>query len=130
MSTVRVYKHQVQPKHTPANNNVSIKFLEKQRDFKKQAKLNSIVINSLIIALVAFVSLQLIRGTFINLDRYLTLNNKMNNLTQLNAKVTYQSAVLKKQYKSYTSPEGLEGLARDYLNLVGDNEIAIILKQS
>ncbi|MEW5820689.1 MAG: septum formation initiator family protein [Cyanobacteriota bacterium] len=130
MSTVRVYNYQVEQIRETNNTTVSKRFLEKQEQLKKQEKLNSLIINSLLISVAVFLSFQFIRGTYLNFDRYVTLNDKMSSLKALNINATYENDVLKKKYKSYNSPEGLEGLARDYLNLVGENEISVVLKKS
>ena len=130
MSTVRIYKHQVQTPKLVEKNTVSSKFIEKQLNSQKREKINSLIVNSILVGLALFLSVQFIRGTVMNLDRYLTLNTKMASLQELNTKANYQNEVLKKKFQSYNSPEGLEGLARDYLNLVGENEISIILTKS
>ena len=130
MSTVRVSTYQHQPKKSKYLDNISFKLLEKKIGVHDSQKLKLSLTNCLIICLVVFVCAQVSRGIYLSLDRYLTLSFKMNELQQLKNKATYQNAVLKKSYKNYTTPEGLEGLARDNLNLVGDDEIAIIIKNS
>ncbi len=130
MSTARVLQHKTQPQHRPDNTRYSPKFLEKQKSLQKQDKITSIALTAAIIAGLVFATAQLARGAFLNTDRYFTLNNKMSELNTLNKKANYENAVLKKNYKNYTSEEGVESLARDHLNLVRDNEISIIIKKS
>jgi cell division protein FtsB len=130
VSTARVLEHYTQPQRKQNNTTYSPKFLAKQKSQAKQEQIQSIVLTCAIITGMLFVTFQLARGTFINVSRYLTLSTKMTDLQSLSQESNYTNAVLKKNFKSYTSPEGVESLARDYLNLVGDNEIAVILKQS
>lgn len=130
MSTVRVYQHQAKPYQKVDNTKVTTRFLEKQISFQKQEKLKTILVNGSLLCLALFLTIQFVRGTVINFDRYVTLNTKMAGMQALNLEATHQNEVLQKKYKSYNSPEGLEGLARDYLNLVGENEISVILKKS
>lgn len=130
MSTVRVLNQQVKTLKTIETPVVSQKFIEKTQDQRKKAQLYTVAIHASIACVAAFFIFQFARGTYINIDRYVTLNTKMDNLKALNASAMYQNAVLKKKYQSYNSPAGLEGLARDYLNLVGENEISIVIKKS
>lgn len=130
MSTARVYDYQVKNAPPIKETTVSTKFLERTKTSQKHDRMTSVVVNAMIVSFALFVAFQFVRGTFINVDRYLTLNSKMTNLEALNVQASHQNAVLKKKYKNYNSPAGLEGLARDYLNLVGENEISIILKKS
>lgn len=130
MSTVRVLNQEVKTLRKVETPVVSEKFLEKKQSLQKKAKLTTIAINATMVCVAMFFAFQFARGTVINIDRYMTLNTKMDSLKALNSSAVYQNAVLKKKYQSYNSPEGLEGLARDYLNLVGENEISIVLKKS
>jgi len=130
VSTARVYNYQVKNAPPLREAKVSTKFLERTKTSQQKDRITAVVVNALIISFALFVACQFVRGTFLNVDRYITLNSKMANLEALNLQAIHQNAVLKKKYKNYNSPAGLEGLARDYLNLVGENEISIILKKS
>ena len=128
--TLRVHKQSQETAPSYNVTEVSSRFLEKKASFQKQTKKNSLIVNGLLFILTVFLMFQFIRGTVINIERYMVLNSKMTDLKILNASAVYENNVLKKKFKSYNSPEGLEGLARDYLNLVGENEISVILKKT
>lgn len=130
MSIVRVSTHQAQPKKVKQPDNISFKLIEKKVATQDKQKIKQALVHGLTLLLALFISVQVVRGIFISVDRYLTLSVKINELQQLNKKAVFQNAVLKKNYRNFTTPEGLEGLARDNLNLVGDDEIAIIIKNS
>lgn len=129
VTTARAYREQYSAVPNYSDENVSLKFLEKQEQLKLHHKDRERLFKAAIIAVALFISFQLVRGTFFNVDRFVTLNSKISSLETLNKSATYQNAILKRNFKSYTSPAGLESLARDYLNLVGENEISVVIKK-
>lgn len=133
MSTARALNyqtHQIQPQTESLTTKHSSKFTEKRKHSQERERINALIATSLVLCLVSFASLQLFRGVLLNVDRFLTLNTKLDDLKKLETNSEYQNAILKKKYKTYTSSQGLETLARENLNLVGDDEISIILKKS
>jgi len=87
-------------------------------------------------AVYAFVSILLIvcviqalRGVYLNVTRYVVLNNQINKLHNLFVSAKDKNLELKKQIQNYTSVKGIEALARDNLKMVGKDEILVEIKQ-
>ena len=72
---------------------------------------------------------QIFRGIFLNVAKYITLNEQLNKLEKLNIAASDENNQLREQLKNYTSSKGIEALARDNLNMVGKNEVLVIIKQ-
>lgn len=130
VTTARAYKEHYNSIPHSSEENVSLKFLQKQEKLKLQHNLKDLLLKTAIVFIALFITFQLVRGTFFNVDRFITLNTKISNLESLNKSATYQNTILKRNFKNYTSAAGLESLARDYLNLVGENEISVVIKKS
>lgn len=72
---------------------------------------------------------QSIRGACLNVAKYITLNSKFNKLEVLKGMATKKNEELKTQLKNYTTSQGVEALARDTLNMVGKDEVLVIIKE-
>jgi cell division protein FtsB len=84
----------------------------------------------LLITLVLGIALlQSIRGAYLNIAKYITLKKQMVKLESLNQKVKGKNEELKSQFENYTSSKGIEALARDNLNMVGKDEVLVIIKK-
>ncbi len=81
-----------------------------------------------IVLIVCF--LQALRGAYLNVARYVTLNGKLQKLELIKKKATQKNNELKDQLKEYNSIEGIEAIARDNLKMVGKNEVLVIIKDS
>ena len=74
--------------------------------------------------------LQMGRGICLNMEKCMTLDSKIHSLKAEKAVAEDINKSLTKQYRCYTSPQGVEALARDYLNLVGEHEISVVIKKT
>lgn len=72
---------------------------------------------------------QIVRGIFLNVAKYITLNNQLQKLEKLEVNAVNENNLLKEQLKNYTSSKGIESLARDNMKMVGKNEVLIEIKQ-
>lgn len=73
---------------------------------------------------------QAIRGVYLNTSKYIILNQQLDKLGSLNNLAREKNLELRKQLKNYTSSKGIEALARDNLNMVGKDEVLVLIKES
>lgn len=73
--------------------------------------------------------IQIVRGMYLNAIQYMVLKKQLNKLEYINQQAKEKNLELKKQLKDYTSKKGIEELARDNLQLVGKDEILVVLKK-
>lgn len=72
--------------------------------------------------------IQVIRGVYLNIAKFITLNGKLHKLEQLNSQAQQTNIKLKRELKDYTSFKGVEELARNNLNMAGKDEVLVIIK--
>lgn len=72
---------------------------------------------------------QAFRGAYLNIARFVILNQQFSKLKSLNAAAQDKNINLKRQLKNFSSSKGIEALARDNLNMVGKNEVLVVIKQ-
>lgn len=72
---------------------------------------------------------QSIRGACLNVAKYITLNGQFNKLNVLKGMAVKKNEELKTQLKNYRTSQGVEALARDTLNMVGKDEVLVIIKE-
>lgn len=72
---------------------------------------------------------QIVRGIFLNVAKYITLNQQLQKLEKLKVNAVNENNLLKEQLKNYTSSKGIESLARDNMKMVGKNEVLVEIKQ-
>jgi len=84
----------------------------------------------LITLVLVILLLQIARGMYLNVIQYVVLKRQLNKLEYINQQAKEKNLELKKQLKDYTSKKGIEALARDNLQMVGKDEILVILKKA
>ncbi|MDD3150951.1 MAG: septum formation initiator family protein [Candidatus Gastranaerophilales bacterium] len=72
--------------------------------------------------------IQVARGAYLNIAKYITLHSKYNQLKELNEEAVAKNSELKQELKDYTSYKGVEELARNNLNMAGKDEVLVIIK--
>jgi len=96
---------------------------------QKKPKRKSVRIYYLLLSIVLIVCLiQGVRGLCLNVAKYVTLEKKLEKLREINISAKVKNRELKSEIKNYTSPKGIESLARDNLNMVGKNEVLVLIK--
>lgn len=98
---------------------------KKVRNFHKKRTYYLIITIVLILCVI-----QTLRGAVLNVQKYFSLNKQLKNLEGINNIVIQRNATLKKELRDFSSSKGVEELARDNLNMVGKNEILILIKES
>jgi len=96
---------------------------------QKKPKKKSVRIYYLLLSIVLIICLiQGVRGLCLNVAKYITLEKKLEKLREINIAAKVKNRELKSEIKNYTSPKGIESLARDNLNMVGKNEVLVLIK--
>jgi cell division protein FtsB len=96
---------------------------------QRKPKRKSVRIYYLLLSVILIICLiQGIRGLCLNVAKFITLNKKLEKLHEINISAKIQNRELKSEIKNYTSPKGIESLARDNLNMVGKNEVLVLIK--
>jgi len=98
-------------------------YKKKVRNFNKK-RTYYIIITIVLILCVA----QTIRGACLNVQKYFSLNKQLKNLESINDVVTQKNSDLKKELQNFSSNKGIEELARDNLNMVGKDEVLVLIK--
>ena len=79
-----------------------------------------------IILLILFIQMSI--GAGLNVVKILSLSTKLNSLNGINKNATQKNIMLKEELEKYTSNKGVEALARNRLQMVGKNEVLVIIK--
>jgi len=104
--------------------------LKKKSAYVKARKIPKIRLYYLAATIVLIICLcQALRGLYLNVAKYITLNKQFSKLESLNINSKEKNYDLKQQLKNYTSSKGIEALARDNLKMVGKDEILVIIRE-
>lgn len=100
------------------------KMVKRSRQIK-QTNTAKILLQLCVMGAILFLMVQLVRSSISGLYQIAVLSQTQPVVEQYLQKTQNENRILKDQIKRYSSPNGLEELARNYLNLTGNNEILI-----
>lgn len=106
-------------------NNDSTSMKKKPQPKKKPLKDSKKVHYGFLTFVLIICVIQAVRGVYLNIAKYIILNRQYKKLEALNNDAIEKNQGLKKEYKNYLSPKGVEALARDELKMVGPNEMYV-----
>ena len=78
--------------------------------------------------ILAICLMQVMRGIYLNIARYITLKHQLHKLENIHASATTKNFELKEQLLRYSSAKGIEALARDNFKMVGKDEVLVVEK--
>ena len=117
--------------HTKSANTHSVPISKSPTDRKNARKIYRRRFYYSFLTIILLICLaQVARSAYLNIAKYITLNQKLNKLQHLNSEAQEKNAELKKEIHSYTSSKGIEALARDNLKMAEKNEILVVIKET
>ena len=100
------------------------KMVKRSRQIK-QTDTSKVVLQLCVLGAILFLMVQLVRSSISGLYQIAVLSQTQPVVEHYLQNTQNENRILKDQIKRYSSPNGLEELARNYLNLTGKNEILI-----
>lgn len=100
-------------------------FEKARKNRKEKHTFYSMLTFVLIICLI-----QAIRGAFLNVENYFSLNKKIAKLEQIKATSTEENQDLKEKIAEFKSMKGIEDVARNELKMAGKNEVLVLIKEN
>lgn len=83
---------------------------------------------SVLTFILAICLIQALRGLFLNIQNYFSLNGKISQLENIQQESKETNKTLKTQIKEFQSLKGVETVARNELKMAGKDEVLVIIK--
>ncbi|MDD3419408.1 MAG: septum formation initiator family protein [Candidatus Gastranaerophilales bacterium] len=100
-------------------------FQKARKNRKEKHAFYSLLTFVLIICLI-----QAIRGAFLNVENFFSLNHKIAELQKIKVKSLEENQDLKYQISEFKSMQGVEDVARNELKMAGKNEVLVLIKNN
>jgi cell division protein FtsB len=97
----------------------------KKSHYKKHTTRAEYILYILINAALFFGVIQCVRALVSDSLHLSMLINSKASVQQFYTQTRHENQVLQTKIKTYSSPSGIEELARNYLNMVGENELPV-----
>lgn len=72
--------------------------------------------------------IQAVRGAFLNVENYFSLNKKIAKLEKMHQKSAEENEDLKAKIAEFKSMQGVEDVARNELKMAGKDEVLVLIK--
>jgi cell division protein FtsB len=109
-----------------SNTVTNSKPFEKARKTRKEKH----AVYSLLTFVLIICLIQALRGAFLNVENFFSLNHKIAELQKIKVKATEENQDLKAQISEFKSMQGVEDVARNELKMAGKNEVLVLIKNN
>jgi len=113
------------PELQPVTNGQLKRQAVRKSQYKKQTSRAEYMLYILINAALFFGVVQCVRALVSDSLHLSMLVNSSTSVHQFYTQTRHENQVLQNKIKTYSSPSGIEELARNYLNMVGENELPV-----